>query len=278
MISSVKHANKLSLFITTLPLILLSSCQSTTSPSAGVLESAANQEAQTTDTALQPLDGTAPTSATIADNKTSNNGAIQQVTASNGVIAPSPAFTAQACTIQLAGGPPPIPPRGADFGSAVVKNTGKTVKRGIIQNIGARLGGGLGASIAGGIAQSTIRSEQDIKGIWNVTDGSQNCACQISVDSAWKLKGKGADKGHSKLKGCTNPSLVTVTNWALGYSFAGYGSKFELKQKNHGAVIATMTREGIHYFTGTMTNGTPITMWRDKQNYNQLPTYNKSLK
>lgn len=274
MISSVKYASKISLIVTSLPLIVLSSCQSTSSPSTGVLQSAAVQEAQTVDTAIQPVGGAAPTSAIAA-----NNVATQQAVASNGIaVQNTTAFTGQACTIQLAGGPPPKPPRGADFGSAVVKNTGNAVKRGIIQNIGARFGGGLGASIAGGVAQSTIRSEQDIKGVWNITDGSPNCACQVSVDSLWKLKGKGADKGFSKLKGCVNPDTKRIANWALGYSFSGYGSKFELKHKDKRTVVATMTREGIHYFTGTMSNGTPVTMWREKQTFNQLPAFNKSIK
>lgn len=183
----------------------------------------------------------------------------------------------QQCSIQLPDGPPPIPPRGADFGKAVAKNTGKAVKRGILQQIGGAVAGGLGAAVASGVGQATIRQEEDIKGVWMITDGSNSCACELSIDSIYVLKGKGADKGKSQTRACSDPLVKQVAAWQLGYSFTGYGAKFELKnQKN--AVLASMKREGIHYFSGTLTDGRPVTMWRKRQNYNQLTAFRKSLK
>ncbi len=186
--------------------------------------------------------------------------------------------TPQQCAFSLAGGPPPVPPRGADFGEAVMKNTGKAVQRGIIQQIGGAVAGGLGAAVAGGVAQTTIRQEEDIKGVWLISDGSNDCACEISVDSFYKLKGKGADTGNSKTRSCNDPLIRQVEAWQLGYAFAGYGAKFELKKSDKQSVLATMTRQGIHYFSGTLADGRTVTMWRDGQTYSQLTAFNKSLK
>ena len=148
----------------------------------------------------------------------------------------------------------------------------------MIQQIGGALGGGLGAAIAGNVAAGTIRQEEDIKGVWMITDGSQTCACEVSVDSLWKLKGKGADTGHSKTRGCTNSYMQQVAAWQLGYSFTGYDSKFHLKAKDKQTVLATLNRDGIHYFSGTFTDGTPVVMWRQGQTYHQLTKFNQSVK
>lgn len=174
------------------------------------------------------------------------------------------------CSIQLAGGPPPKPAKGADFGKAAAKNVGKNVSRNIITMIGGQLGGQIGAAAASGLANSEIRAEQDIKGTWQITDGSLNCACQLEIGGFWKIQGKGRDKGSIKTAGCSNPTVQSVANWALGYSFTGYNAKFELKAKDNRTVLATMNRDGIHYFSGTLADGTPVVMWRAGQNYSSF--------
>lgn len=177
------------------------------------------------------------------------------------------------CAIQIAAGPPAKPAKGADFGEAVVKDTGKAVGRGAMQMVGGLLGGGLGSAVAGGVAQSTIRSEGDIKGVWTITDGGPNCGCQIGLDGFFMQQGKGNDTGSVKLKGCTNPQIALAAAWALGYSFTGYDAKFELKAKDKKTVVATLNRDGMHYFSGTLADGTPVVMWREGQTYNQLATF-----
>jgi hypothetical protein len=185
----------------------------------------------------------------------------------------SPAAAPAQCTMQIAGGPPAKPAKGADFGEAVVKDTGKAAGRGAIQLAGGLLGGGLGSAVAGGLAQSTIRSEGDIKGVWTITDGSPECGCQIGIDGFFMQQGKGNDTGSVKLKGCSNPQIAQAAAWALGYSFTGYDAKFELKAKDKRTVLATLNRDGMHYFSGTLADGTPVVMWRDGQTYNQLATF-----
>lgn len=249
----------------------LAACQGAGSTQTAALETAAQTEQQTiasgdeTADATQPLPASDQGQASVATDSPPVQAATTQL-----------ALPAQ-CTIQLAGGPPAKPPRGADFGQAVAKNTGKAIQRSVIQQIGGAVAGGLGAAIAGGVAQGTIRQEEDIKGVWMITDGNPACACEISVDSLWKLKGKGADSGFSKNRGCSSPVIKQVAAWTLGYSFTGYDSKFELKAKDKTTILGTLNRDGIHYFSGTLADGTPVVMWRERQTYNQLTAFNKSV-
>ncbi|MFZ1813928.1 MAG: hypothetical protein WBO55_15430 [Rhizobiaceae bacterium] len=182
--------------------------------------------------------------------------------------APSAAPVVAQCAQVLAEGPPPVPARGADFGKAVAKDVGKNVSRNLISMIGGAVGGQIGSAVAGGTAQATIRAEGDIKGTWTVTDGAPNCGCAVEIGGLFKLQGKGTDSGTAKPQGCANPALAQVAHWNLGYSFTGYDAKFELKAKDKKTVLATLNREGVHYFQGSLADGTPIVLWRDKQNYN----------
>lgn len=178
--------------------------------------------------------------------------------------------TAGQCAIVIAEGPPPKPAKGADFGKAVVKDTGKNVQRNVVTMIGGQLGGQLGAAVASGAASSEIRAEGDIKGTWMVTDGTPNCACQLEIGGLFKIQGKGNDKGTIKTAGCATPTLQKIANWALGYSFTGYDARFELKARDNRTVLATMNRDGVHYFSGALADGTPVVMWRDGQNYSSF--------
>lgn len=261
-----------------LSMLLLSTAIATSCQSAGTSQTEALESATQSGQQSTPDEGETLAMAVTADTAAQTESAAVSNDAAPVEAATTDLAMPAQCTIQLAGGPPPKPPRGRDFGQAVVKNTGKAVQRGIIQRIGGAVGGGLGASIAGNVAAGTIRQEQDIKGVWMITDGTPDCACEISVDSIWKLKGKGADSGFSKNRGCSNPVIAQVAAWTLGYSFTGYDSRFELKAKDKQTVLATLSRDGIHYFSGALNDGTPIVMWRERQTFNQLAAFNKSVK
>jgi hypothetical protein len=239
---------------------IFASCQSSGGGADGTLSSATTPAPAADAPAVQTAAATAEAAKGAAGNEALAYAQTQ---------AASPAQ----CAIQIAAGPPPKPARGADFGSALAKDTGKAVGRGAMQIVGGMLGGGLGSAAAGGLAKSTIRNEEDIKGVWTITDGRQDCGCQIGKDGFFALEGKGGDTGTAKLKGCGDQRLAQVASWALGYSFAGYDAKFELKTKDKKTVIATLNREGIHYFSGTMSDGTPVVMWREGQTYSQLATF-----
>lgn len=262
--------------------LLLAACQ-TTGDNAGkntptdALASAAAEETAAAEANSDPA-GTASSTQTgeraipEADNRTSETALAAANVATANVTTVDAAVPA-ACAVAVPGGPPPKPAKGADFGRAAVKNTGKGIQRGIIQQIGGAVAGGLGAAIAGAGARATIRSEQDIKGVWTITDGAADCGCTVTIDSLWQLTGKGNDAGKAKPYGCNHPLLTRTAHWALGYSFTGYGAKFELKSPDKKTVLASMKRDGMHYFSGTLADGTPVTMWRKGQNHHQLRKY-----
>ncbi|PCJ95799.1 MAG: hypothetical protein COA52_03025 [Hyphomicrobiales bacterium] len=167
------------------------------------------------------------------------------------------------CTIPLAGGPPAKPNKGTDFAkNAVAKNVGRNVSRNILTQLGGRFGGGLGAAVAGGAAKGTIRTEQDLKGSWTITDGASGCGCAVKISSGVNLQMKSSNKGRLSTKGCGNQLVAQASYWALGHTFTGYGATFELMASDKKTVIAHMKRDGLNYFSGTMVNGTAITMWR----------------
>lgn len=165
------------------------------------------------------------------------------------------------CRFDVAGGPPPKPSKGADFGKAAAKNVGKNISRNLISNIGARIAGPIGGAVAGGVAASQIRAEQDLSGEWSATDGAQDCGCTVDIRSATNLNLKVSNNGRIRSTDCGNPLLSQIARWKLGHSFTGYNAKFELLAKN-GSVLATLNRDGVNYFSGTLADGTPVTLWR----------------
>lgn len=167
------------------------------------------------------------------------------------------------CSVQLRNGPPPKPSKGADFAkNGVGKNVGRNAGRSILTQLGGRLGGGIGAGVASGAATSTIRTEQDMKGKWLVTDGRSHCACNISISSGFNLQMTSSDKGKLKVEGCSNPALAASQRWRLGHTFTGYNASFELLASDNTTVLATMRRDGLNYSSGTLPNGEAVTMWR----------------
>lgn len=167
------------------------------------------------------------------------------------------------CSVQLANGPPPKPSKGADFAkNAVGKNVSRNVGRNFLTRLGGQLGGGVGAAVAGGAASSTIRTEQDMKGNWLATDGRSNCACNIPISSGINLQLKSSNKGKLKTEGCASSALASSQRWRLGHTFTGYNASFELLADDNKTVLATMRRDGLNYFSGTLANGEAVTMWR----------------
>lgn len=182
------------------------------------------------------------------------------------------AFAAQAsspatCAIALASGPPPKPAKGADFAkNAVGKNLARNVGRNILGNV---IGGG---AIGATVASQVVRTEQDLGGKWNFTDGSNNCGCEIQIrtgagvvatgfgrTSGYKLKD--AKGGNMKNLSCSTQQLQNVSRFALGYSFTGYNATLAIEGAK-GQPVAELKRDGINYFSGTLSDGTPVTMWR----------------
>ena len=174
---------------------------------------------------------------------------------------------AAACAIPLPNGAPGKPARGADFGGAVVKNTGNAVKRSAIANIAGRFGGGLGAAVGRGVANATVKNEEVIFGTWKITDTSSRCACEVTISGRQTITGKTSSSGGIKPVNCSGDLASRLAAWELGYSFTGYDAKLKLKGADRKSVLTTLNRDGVHYFSTTLGNGQRIVMWRAKQNY-----------
>lgn len=200
-----------------------------------------------------------------ASNQPAANAVAENPAAADGQLAfATPAQTASSpaqCAIAIAAGPPPKPSKGADFGKATAKNIGKGMGRNLIANIGGAVAGPLGGAVAGGLAADAIRSEQDMKGRWTATDGSPTCGCSIDIKATTNLQMKTANKGKLSPVDCGNPLLAQARGWTLGHSFTGYDAPFQLLAAD-GASIATLNRDGVDYFSGTLSDGTSIVLWR----------------
>jgi len=242
----------------------LAACQSSgTQPVAATPQTADLAVASTDPNAVPPADPAATQAAAAsAPGQPANAKAAP-------MLASAPVAPGQ-CHMVVAGGPPEKPAKGADFGKAVTKDVGKNVSRNVITMLGGAFGGQIGSVVASSVATSEIRTEADLAGTWLITDLTPDCACEISVRTGINLQGKSSDKGPISAVGCNSPALQKIANWTLGYSFTGYNAKFELKTKDNRTVLATLNRDGIHYFSGTLADGTPVVMWRDGQNYSSF--------
>lgn len=204
-----------------------------------------------------------------------SNPSTETAQAKSETLSPTPTVTAYAgssaapahCAMPLAGGPPPKPAKGADFAkNAVGKNLARNVGRNVLGNM---IGGGV---IGATVASQVVRTEQDLGGKWMVTDGSANCGCEVRVRTGAGVVGQGFGRNTSyRLKDakggtmsnitCSNPLLANAARFALGYSFTGYDALLVVESGN-GQPLAQMKRDGINYFSGTLADGTPVTMWR----------------
>lgn len=206
---------------------------------------------------------------TSSNSNTAGTDTVQPLDGSAASVSQEPAVTAARnavagqCQRQIAG-PPPKPARGSDFArNAVGNNIKRNVGRNAITMIGGRLGGGLGSAVASGIATSTIRTEQDLKGVWAATDGASTCGCEINFSSGVSVTtGQGSDSGRVSATQCRT-AIAGAARWNLsGYSFTGYDTTLKILAADRRTVLATLNREGINYFQGTQADGTPIVLWR----------------
>lgn len=188
-----------------------------------------------------------------------------QTTAETAAAPPGAAAAVAAAPAQCAApiaGPPPKPARGADFAAATGKNLGKNVGRNVIAGMGSHIAGPFGGVIAGAVATEAIRTEQDLKGAWKATDGSPACGCALDVSSGVNLQGRTVYSGALKARGCGNPHLARVAKWNLGHTFTGYDATLDLTASD-GTRLASLKRDGVDYFSGTLADGTPLTIWRE---------------
>ncbi len=228
--------------------IMLAGCQSATGGGAGASVSGETFDAS----------GNAPRQVATAASAGPAASAPEPSPAAFAATTTAPAI----CASPLAEAPPPAPAKGADFAkNAVGNNLKRNLARNAITQLGGAVGGGIGAAVAGGLAADRIRSEQDLDGNWALTDGKPDCGCAIEISAGVNLQGDTAAAGAIKKNNCV--TLAGATRWSLtGRSFTGYDTKLQLLAKDRKTVLATMNRNGLNHFSGTLPDGTAVTMWR----------------
>lgn len=159
---------------------------------------------------------------------------------------------------------PPKPERVGDFFAGAAENVGRNVTRNVgtraAQNMLGRtipgVGGAIAVAAAPAVGQQIVQKAEDLWDDWTATDGSPACGCTVTFH-------KGALRADLvKSTGCASPQLQQIAHWRLGHSFTGYDAKLELLAADGRTIRATLNREGLDYFQGTLADGTPITLWR----------------
>jgi len=166
------------------------------------------------------------------------------------------------CKAPLPDGPPAKPDRLSAFGTATALNVGRTVGRNAIAGAGSFVAGPVGGAVAGNLAARALPSEFDIRGNWTVTDGSPSCGCPVTFTAPGTWSGANLPRGTVRSSGCNNPLLASVNDWRLDETMTGLDAELLVYAAN-GNRIAVLNREGPSYYTGRLSSGQAITLWRE---------------
>ncbi len=179
--------------------------------------------------------------------------------------APSTATTSfigpMQCTIALPDGPPQRPEPLSAFGTAAALNVGRSMGRNVITGAGTVVAGPVGGAVAGNVAARALPSEFDIRGAWSATDGTPNCGCSLAFQPNSGWTGTNPGRGTMTQTGCRNSLLATVNDWRLDEAMAGLEGELLIYAGN-GNRIAVLTRNGPDHYSGTLSDGGAVTIWR----------------
>lgn len=166
------------------------------------------------------------------------------------------------CAVPLPSGPPQKPDRLTAFGTAAAWNVGRSVGRNAIAGAGTFVAGPVGGAVAGNLAARALPSEFDIRGRWTVTDSTPSCGCSMSFTAPGNWSGANAPRGTARTSGCNNPVLANVNDWRLDETMTGIDAELLVYAEN-GNRVAVLRRDGPDYYSGTLSGGQPITLWRE---------------
>ncbi|MHB2264290.1 AprI/Inh family metalloprotease inhibitor [Aliihoeflea sp. PC F10.4] len=166
------------------------------------------------------------------------------------------------CAMPLPSGPPEKPARAATFGTATALNVGRNVGRSAITGAGTFVAGPMGGAVAGNLAARALPSEFDIRGNWTVTDGAANCGCSLAFAAPGSWSGANPPRGTARTSGCNNPLLASAADWRLDETMTGLEAEMLVYAQN-GNRIAVLNRDGPDYYSGQLSTGQTITVWRD---------------
>lgn len=166
------------------------------------------------------------------------------------------------CSAPLPSGPPPAPEKLSAFGTATALNMGKSVGRSAITGAGTYIAGPVGGAVAGQVASRVLPSSYDIRGQWRVTDGSANCACQMTFTAPGSWTGANLPRGDVRSGGCNNALLASVNDWRLDETLSGLDAELLLYARN-GNRIGVLKRNGPDHYSGQLSTGQQVTLWRE---------------
>lgn len=163
----------------------------------------------------------------------------------------------------LAGGPPPVPSKVASFAGGVAENAGRNVARNtgtaaanqVVSRIPG-IGGVIGVATTQVAAKEVVRTAEDVRGTWSVTDGSPDCGCELELSRPGMVVARNAVAA----KGCASPLLNAATRWNVVDT--GFAKQDLVLLAGDGKTeVARLDRKGIDYFQGVV-GGTTYTVWR----------------
>lgn len=166
------------------------------------------------------------------------------------------------CAVPLPSGPPAKPERMTAFGTATAWNMGRNVGRSAITGAGTFVAGPVGGAVAGNLAARALPSEFDIRDRWTVTDGNASCGCSLAFSAPGNWSGANPPRGTARTSGCNNPLLASAADWRLDETMTGLEAEMLIYAQN-GNRIAVLKRDGPDYYSGQLSTGQPIAVWRD---------------
>lgn len=165
------------------------------------------------------------------------------------------------CTTALPSGPPPRPERMRALGTSTAWNVGRNVGRGVIAGAGTMVAGPAGGVAAGAVAARTIRSEFDPRGRWTATDGAPDCGCALALDGSSGWTAGTPARGTVSSTTCVNSALAEANDWRLDETVTGLDAELLIYARN-GNRIAVLKRDSADYYTGQLSDGRSLTIWR----------------
>lgn len=172
---------------------------------------------------------------------------------------------AGACTgSQVAITVPPVPNKVGGMVSGTMDNAGRNVTRNVgtnlvINNVTGRIpgvGGIIGVAATQEAGKEVVRTAQDMRGTWTVSDGSPRCGCVMEFEKSGLII---ADY-VAKPKGCQHPALAA----AARYKIVGSGittNDLVLLAADNTTEVARLDQKSYDYYQGDV-GGVSVTLWR----------------
>jgi hypothetical protein len=159
---------------------------------------------------------------------------------------------------------PPVPNKVGAAVSGAMDNAGRNVTRNVgtnlmINNVTGHIpgvGGIIGVAATQEAGKEVVRTAQDMRGAWTVSDGSHRCGCVMESEKSGLII---ADY-VAKPKGCQHPALAA----AARYKVVGSGmttNNLVLFAEDNATEVARLDQKSYDYYQGDV-GGVTVTLRR----------------